>query len=81
MEVLLLAVMGITNIMCFLIGAKVGQAVTNGKEVELPNPVKAIKEHQEHKKARIEQEKADVILQNIESYNGTSAGQKEVPRW
>lgn len=81
MEVLLLAVMGITNIMCFLIGAKVGQAVTKGKEVELPNPVKAYKEHKEQKQARIEQGKVDTILQNIESYNGTEAGQKDIPRW
>ena len=81
MEALTLAVIAASNILCFMVGAKVGQAVRQGKEVELPNPVKAIKEHQEHKKARIEQEKADVILQNIEVYNGTSAGQKEVPRW
>ena len=45
MEVLLLAVMGITNILCFVIGARVGQKVTKGEPVELPtvNPMKAVK--------------------------------------
>lgn len=80
MEVLLLLVMAVTNIACFVIGAKVGQKVVKGEPVELPNPVKAIKEHQAKKEAEFEQNKIDTIMRNIENYDGTEYGQEEVPR-
>jgi hypothetical protein len=81
MEVLLLLVMGATNILCFVIGAKVGQAVSKGEKVELPtiSPVKAYKEHQDKKRAEMEQGRIDTILRNIEAYDGTSRGQEDVP--
>jgi hypothetical protein len=82
MEVLLMAVMGAANILCFMIGAKVGQTVTKGEKVEMPsvNPIKAMKEHQAKKEADWETEKLKTIMSNIESYDGTSYGQKEVPK-
>lgn len=80
MEVLLMAVFTVSNIICFMVGAKVGQKVSKGEEVKLPNPVKAIQQHQEQKEAKKEQDRFDTILRNIESYDGTSIGQKEVPR-
>ena len=81
MEVLLLAVMAASNILCFMIGAKVGQQVAKGEKVELPaSPLKAYREHEARKEAEIEQSKLDTILSNLESYDGTSNGQKEVPR-
>ena len=81
MEVLLLAVMGITNLFCFIIGARVGQRVTKGEPVEVPNvnPVKAIREAQARKEADRQQETLDVMLSNIECYDGTGYGQKDVP--
>jgi hypothetical protein len=82
MEVLLLLVMGVTNILCFMIGAKVGQKVVKGEEVELPtlDPLKSYREHQDRKEAQQVQKAVDVIMQNIEAYNGTADGQKDVPR-
>ena len=82
MEALLIAVVALSNILCFMIGAKVGQTVAKGNEVKLPsvNPVKAYKEHQSRKEAEAEQDKLDTVLQNIEAYDGTSIGQREVPR-
>jgi hypothetical protein len=81
MEALLLLVMGATNILCFIVGARVGQKVTKGEEVELPsvNPMEAIREHQEKKEAQREQDRMDTILRNIEGYDGTSYGQEDVP--
>lgn len=81
MEVLLLLVMGIVNILCFMIGAKVGQKVVKGEEVELPtlDPMKAYREHQDRKEAQAQQDKLDVIRSNIDTYDGTGNGQKEVP--
>ena len=74
--------MGMTNIFCFMIGAKVGQKVVKGEEVKLPtlDPMKAYREHQERKEAQAEQDRIDVIMKNIDSYDGTGNGQKDVPR-
>lgn len=82
MEVLLLAVMGITNILCFLIGAKVGQTVTKGEPVELPtvNPLKAYREHEARKESERKQGVMSTILHNVDCYDGTSTGQMDVPR-
>ena len=82
MEVLLLAVIGIVNLLCFVVGAKVGQAVTRGEEVKLPSasPVEAIRKHEARKEADATQEKINAIMQNIENYNGTAQGQIDVPR-
>lgn len=81
MEVLLLLVMGMTNILCFMIGAKVGQKVVKGEEIKLPtlDPMEAYRKHQEKREAEKEQDRLDAIMRNIESYNGTADGQKEVP--
>lgn len=78
--ILIIATVGTLCIACFFVGAKVGQAVAKGDKLEAPNPIKAIEEHREKKEARKEQDRIDVIMQNIESYNGTSVGQKEVPK-
>lgn len=82
MEVLLLAVMAASNILCFLVGARVGQKVTKGEEVELPkvNPMEAIRERESRKEAERVKEKVDTILRNIDRYDGTGQGQEDVPR-
>ena len=80
MEALLLAVMGLTNIACFMIGAKVGQTVSKGEYIKLPtiNPLEVYREHEEKRQAKAEQDKLEAIMQNIEAYDGTSNGQKDV---
>ena len=82
MEVLTIAVTGLLCIGCFLIGAKVGQKVAKGEDVELPtvNPIKAIQERRDKQEAEWQQNRIDAIMRNIESYDGTSMGQEDVPR-
>ena len=81
MEVLLLGIMCLSNILCFMIGAKVGQAVSKGERVELPkiDPLKAARERQERQEAEREQDRIDTIMRNIDSYNGTAEGQTVIP--
>ena len=85
MEILLALVVGTLCIVCFFVGAKVGQTVSRGETLEVPelNPVKVVKENRERKLAeqeqRREQTRMEVIMQNIESYDGTGLGQKDVP--
>lgn len=81
MEALLLAIMGLTNIACFVIGAKVGQTVSKGEEVKLPtvNPMDAYRKREAKKEAQMEQDRLDTIMRNIECFDGTSRGQEDVP--
>lgn len=71
-----------SNIVCFIIGAKVGQAVSKGETIETPtlNPMKAIREHREREEAEREQSRIDTLWRNIEAYDGTANGQEDVPR-
>ena len=80
--ILILLVAGALNIACFFVGAKVGQTVVKNETLELPavDPLKAIREHEERKEAKREQDRYDTIMRNIENYDGTGAGQEDVPR-
>ena len=82
MEVLTLAVFGAVNIFCFLLGARVGQAVVKGETVEMPklNPMEAIREHQNKREAERAQDRMGVIMNNIDTYDGTANGQRDVPK-
>ena len=83
MMILIILVVCIANILCFYIGAKIGQAIIRDEDIKMPNPVVAVQEqvqeYRERRKSREEQEQLDVILANIESYDGTGYGQREVP--
>ena len=81
MEVLLLLVMGMTNIFCFMVGARVGQKVAKDEEIKLPsfNPMDAIKAHEAKKEAEYQQSRFDTIMRNIDGYDGSSNGQEDVP--
>ena len=82
MEVLSILAVGALCIGCFLVGARVGQAVSNGEKIETPavNPMQAVRDRRDKKEAQRQQDRMNVILQNIESYDGTSRGQEDVPR-
>lgn len=82
MEALLFAVLlAASNIVCFCIGARVGQKVDKGEEV-LPtiNPEKAIQERRERREQEFQKNRYDAIMRNIDNYDGTSAGQEDIPR-
>ena len=81
MEVLLILVAGAVNVLCFFIGAKVGQTVAKGETIKTPevNPIKAYKEHKVQEEAEKEAKRLEVIMQNIEAYDGTGKGQASVP--
>jgi hypothetical protein len=82
MEALILFAASAMNIVCFIIGAKVGQTVSKGEDIKLPefDPMKPIRERQDRKQAEAEQERYETILHNVENYDGTGANQKDVPR-
>lgn len=81
-SIILIAIVGALNVVCFFIGAKVGQTVAKGEPIELPsvNPIEVIREHNDRKEAEREQDRIETIMRNIERYDGTPEGQEEVPR-
>lgn len=80
MGVATILAMGFVCMACFMLGVKVGQAVKKDEEIKLPsvNPVEAVKEHINKREAKIEQDRVDKIMQNIERYDGTPNGQVDV---
>lgn len=70
----------ISNVLCLIIGANVGMKASKGESIELPtiNPVEVYKKHEAKREAEMEQNKIETIMRNIEAYNGTSIGQKDV---
>ena len=72
----------VSNMLCFIIGARVGQKVVRGEAVEMPKiePMRAVRERQDRIAAEAEQERYNAILRNIEAYDGTERGQEDVPR-
>lgn len=79
--ILLILVTGTLNAVCFFIGAKVAQKIKKDEPIQLPSldPMKPIRERENRRKAEREQQKYEVILQNIDNYDGTSLSQKDVP--
>ncbi len=79
---LLIFATGFLCLICFVAGAKVGQKVVKGEPIELPtiNPLELHREREAKKEAAREQERLETIMQNIEAYDGTASGQRDVPR-
>jgi len=73
----------LSNLLCFIVGAKVGQKIVRQEPIEI-NPVKAVnKAIEEHKEALIkdaEDEYYRTVMQNIDNYTGDSIGQVDIPR-
>lgn len=82
MEAIILLIVSISNIICFFLGAKIGQRVVNNQPVRIINksPIESIREKQDSKELKKQQEIDDVIKHNIDVYDGTSLGQKDIPR-
>lgn len=70
-------IVSVLNIVCFLIGAIVGQRVLERKPVII-NPVKEIKEHIIEQEVSKEDQRFQDIMDNIDVYDGTSIGQKKI---
>lgn len=81
MELVILALaVGGMNILTFLIAAKTIQKADKGEEITLPtlNPMEAYREHRERVEAHKEQERLNTMLENIDNYDGTGTGQKDI---
>lgn len=83
MEVVTIVAMGFVCMACFLMGAKVAQKAGKGEEINMPNvpnPIEAIRERRDKKEAEMAQDRFETIMRNIDGYDGTGNGQKDVPK-
>ena len=78
--IILVLLVGILDILAFVIGARTAQKLHKGEEIELPkvNPMEAYREHREQREALKEQEIDKANLENINNYRGDSTGQKDI---
>lgn len=75
METVLIALI---NLLSFYLGAKIGQTVAKGEKLEIPTPVKVIEEVKETRERKKEQDKLNTMLENINNYDGTGFGQRDI---
>lgn len=77
--ILLIALISALNIVCFFVGAKIGQKVVRNEPIKAPtlNPIKAYQEHIEQKEFNDELDKLEKTLANIDNY-GTNKPQMKI---
>lgn len=83
MDILLILIVGALNIVCFFVGAKVGQKTAKGEDINVPTiktPIEIIKERNDKKEAERKLDRIETIMSNIENYDGTSNGQRDIPK-
>jgi hypothetical protein len=70
----------LSNIICFYLGAKTGQKVVNKEPLEIPTIPKVIEKKKEERAIKREKQREEIILENIDNYDGTGIGQKAIPK-
>ena len=80
MEILLVLTTGALCIACFFIGVRTGQRVSRGQDIKIPTIAEVKREREEKREADLERDRLNTILENIDNYDGTSVGQKDIPR-
>ncbi len=78
---LIALIISFSNIACLIIGLK----IRDGKEIKISSPVEMIKEHKENKEIKQEehqkQKALETMLYNIEIYDGTEEGQRDIEKY
>lgn len=66
----------------FIKGVQIGQKSSNNEKIEIKNPIGLIKEHRKISKDEKEMEQesleTETTLENINNYDGTGLGQKDI---
>lgn len=84
MEIMIISALSIVLIFfAFITGLHYGSKIKSDEVVEIPNPVKKVKEYKQVKKLEEKLDKEAIIeeinLANIDSYDGTELGQQSFP--
>lgn len=77
--IMILAVLTpILSVFCFINGYNIGARETRKPEIKLETPMQKIERAKENKKAAEKRSRLNTLLENIENYDGSSKGQKEL---
>ncbi len=76
----LLFLFGIFIILAYTLGLKNGQKLKNNEEIKMPeiNPIKIVRNEIDAFEQRKKQDVYDTIMANIDNYDGTGLGQKDI---
>ena len=76
----LLFLFGVFIILAYTLGLKNGQKLKNNEEIKIPeiNPVKIVRNEIETFEQKKKQDVYDTIMDNIDNYDGTGLGQKDI---
>lgn len=79
--VILCTIFGVFILLAYTLGLKNGQKLYKNEDIALPNinPVTAINKEIEKHEERKEQEKLNILMTNIDNYDGTGLGQIDIP--
>lgn len=77
--ILILAVMTpILSVFCFIKGYNIGASGTGKPEIKVETPMRKIKRLKESKEAEKKRKYYNTLYENINNYDGSSKGQKEL---
>ncbi len=76
----LLFLFGVFIILAYTLGLKNGQKLKNNEEIKMPeiNPIKIVRNEIDAFEQRKKQDVYDTIMANIDNYDGTGLGQKDI---
>jgi len=74
-------VFGAFVLLSYTLGLKNGQKLSKNEDITMPelNPIKAIQNEIETHEERKKQDQLDIMMSNIDNYDGTGIGQKNIP--
>lgn len=77
----LLFLFGVFIILAYTLGLKNGQKLKNNEEIKIPeiNPIKIVRNEIETFEQKKKQDAYDTMMANIDNYDGTGLGQKDIP--
>lgn len=77
----LLFLFGIFIIVAYTLGLKNGQKLKKDEEIKMPeiNPIKIVRNEIETFEQKKKQDIYDTMMANIDNYDGTGLGQKDIP--
>lgn len=77
----LLFLFGVFIILAYTLGLKNGQKLKNDEEIKIPeiNPVRIVRNEIETFEQRKKQKAYDTMMANIDNYDGTGLGQRDIP--
>ena len=79
--ILFCSIFGLFNLAAYTLGLRNGQKIAKKEEIKMPNinPIRIIQEEKVKQEIAKEQEIVDIMLENINNYDGTGLGQREIP--